>query len=510
MIKKLLWLWIFVLWFINFSFATVSQVWLLKNPSSVNSNYDIWFLRGGAVITDFLGTSKSIASFDLSRMLWWSTNWLPYVYLKSNSNSNILQWFFDRYYSCDYMTWLDSLPSNCQLWWMLDYSWNLNTERSIFKTFFSTITDDDYVYYNSIDSRYVGATLSYSINWLDICWSSNSIWKSICFRWVYCGASNSSYCNSYNYWTLINSQWLSDLTFGSVAYSWIGYAPWQAWYGGGSNIDWFSQWVVNPDLSWNVTFSTCTNSKALSYYNIQWYKKNLCYSSYWNNDDIYTSPWSVSDFALTWLDISEVWLDTAWYRRYWNTWTWLPYNDWFQYWRKSFEVYNTSYNTSWSVSNPFVWVPVSLFTLFGNVYSYWVAYTNQSIIEYCDLLLFTDPNDPYEWILGDLPCGYSAIDLLADTIWVHAESWQVVQWSSWEWILNRPWYHLDLWRNSWSVVSWTSSWLSYFGDWKTFINNSFNTLSNSFKFPDRSSNWIIPNYILVFMFALILFRFISH
>lgn len=506
MIKKiLLWLWLAFLSFINFNNAwNVQLIWLSSYPSIYDNNYDITFLKWWWFITNYLWYWKNVVALESKVLFWWAENWQPYLY------SPIWQWFFDRYYSCDELTGLDSVPTNCtSLFMTWDFKW-------IFKGFFSSVNAWDFVYYNYDNVSFSTSQCWYRKKQFQMCFSSSNYHKSICFAVVpascyYWCQWWAWYCNNVFWWNFVNSQNLwSNTDFTSISSNWFSYAPWQAWYDWSSNIDWWSQNVINSAITWNVTYSTCTNSKALSYYKIQWYNDKLCYSSYWNNTDIYSSPWSVSDYSLTWLDISEVWLDTAWYRRYWNTWSALPYNDWFQYWRKSFEVYNGSYNSSWTISNPFVWVPVSLFTLFWNVYSYWLAYNNQSIIEYCDLLLFTNPNNPYEWILWDLPCNYSAIDILADTIWVHADSWEVVKWSSWEWILNRPWYHLDLWRNSWSVSSWNSSWLSYFWDWKSFINNSFNLLSDSFRFPDRDSRWIIPSYILVFMFALILFRFISH
>lgn len=496
----LIWLWLF-----NFSYADlwndVASNWIVVNKNWQLINIDWWVKFQVSwqwtLLSQYLGVSRrmlSLAVWNPKVYFFFDNinNWIPYAYYQYTSDRVFFQWHFTSYEVCNELQSWDTV-----LGWCNSYTVNSDTFQEALTPFFNSITSNDYRWYN-----YWYYTIYNRTYFIRVCFSSQTFWQSVCFR------SDAWLNNSLNLsWS---TDWSSSLDFWDIPWNLLWNPPW--WINGWWwwNIDWSSQNVINSSITWNVTYSTCTNSKALSYYKIQWYNDKLCYSSYWNNTDIYSSPWSVSDYSLTWLDISEVWIDTAWYRRYWSTWLALPYNDWFQYWRKSFEVYNNSYNSSWTVSNPFVWVPVSLFTLFGNVYSYWLAYNNQSIIEYCDLLLFSNLNNPYEWILWDLPCNYSAIDILADTIWVHADSWEVVKWSSWEWILNRPWYHLDLWRNTWSVSSWNFSWLSYFWDWKTFINNSFNLLSDSFRFPDRDSRWIIPSYILVFMFALILFRFISH
>ena len=274
MIKKtLLSLWISIICLTWYTNAKVQEVWLLKYPSSVNQNYSIWFIKWWWVITDFIWVWKSVAWFDLSRLFWWSTNWLPYVYLKPNNSAiPTIQWFYDRYYVCNELTTIDTLPDNCTIWWYFDYSWSLENDKVFLKSFFSNVIAEDLVYYNSFEDRYGWATLTYSINWLDICWSSSEIWKSLCFRWVYCNSSSNSYCNSYNYGSLINSQNLSDLTFWNVANSRIWYAPGQAWY------DW-SRDNTNESTS-NVVIGSCpTIAQILQ--NNYWSSYNtwLCYNN---------------------------------------------------------------------------------------------------------------------------------------------------------------------------------------------------------------------------------------
>lgn len=513
MIKKIiLWLWLSVISFIGFTNAKVQDVWLLKYPSEVNQNFSIWFLKGGGVLTDFLWTAKSVAGFDTSRIFWRATNWMPYVYLSSSNRAPTVQWFFDRYYSCDALTTIDTLPTNCQLWWMIDYSWDLQSTKEIFKGFFSKVVADDLVYYKYYNQQYIGATWDYWNNAIDICRSSEEIWKSLCFRGWYC-YNNYDVC----WWNLVNSQNLSNLSFWNVSNNWIWSAPWTVWYMGGSNIDWWDQDVVETPITWNVVISQCTNNTAYMWYRCNWYKSRMCYSSYWNNNDIFEWPWTVSWFELTWTDIADVWFYTAEYRRYWQTWSTMWYDEWFAYWRKTYEIYKQK---QWTIDNPFQWVPVAIFTLMWNIDAYWLPYSNASIIDFCDVALwYVNSNSPYSWVAYSTVCSLSSINVLDCSLandnnpdwwlpWDWWTAWTIwAVWSSWQWITNRPWYTDKPWA-TWSTNTWSK--LSYIWDWKTFLNTYFNMLTNSYRYSDWFGIWIIPSYIVLALCALILFRFLSH
>lgn len=356
----------------------------------------------------------------------------------------------------------------------------------------------------------MGASYEYYTYYFNICFSSEEIWKSLCFLGGRC-SSDRRECQ----WRMTNSQNYSDLTFWNIPYSSIWYAPWQAGYWWGWNIDWWSSDVSNSPITWDVMYSTCTKNRALNRYKRNWYTEKICYSSYYNNSDLFNGAWSVNAFALTWTDIKDVWSDTSEYLRNWNTWGSMWYSQWLHYWRNTYEVYKRNSDT---YTNPFIWVPVSIFTLMWNIDIYWKPFTNESIIDYCNLLLYTsDLNSSYNWVYSDEICSQSALDILADTAWVHAESWQVVVWSSRDWITNRPWMHNPPVWNWWNQ-NWSASWswwdwnnLDNYQDWLTFQNNSFNLLKSTFRFPQSTwSNWVLPSYIIIAMLSLIFFRFVSH
>ena len=474
---------------------TIQQVWLTSSPSENDSNYELTFLKWWGLMTNYLWYWKSVTAFNWSTFFWWAPNWLPYLY----SNLRwVWQWFFNQFEVCSEIDWLDSVPWNCST------SSLTNDSIDILINFYSQIVAGDYVYYN---------TYSYSDNWwhwstyFKICFSSSAVWKSMCFT---------DECN-YNYvescWShLSNSQWYSDLTFSSIPRNSIWYAPWQAGYLWWWNIDWWSSEVVNSAITWDLMTSTCSKQRALDWYNRNWYSEKLCFASYNNNTDIFQGAWTVTAFALTWQYIHNVWQDTASYLRYWNTWSSMDYITWFQYWRNTFEVYQRNSDT---YNNPFIWVPISIFTLMNNEYIYWKPFTNESILDYCNLITNNDLSSPYNWIYSSQICSQSLIDMVADTVWVHQESWQVVQWSSWDWITNRPWMHNPPVWNWWNSNTWSSSWssgdsLDTYQDWVSFQNWFFNALKSNFKYPESSWNWFIPSYIIIFMCCLIFFRFISH
>ena len=88
----------FIFWLGSFASATFQTVWLARQQSSINSNYNLGFLRGGWVITDYLWTSKGILAIDSDKIFWWYPDWRPYFYSPS------WQGFFTYYDSCPEIT----------------------------------------------------------------------------------------------------------------------------------------------------------------------------------------------------------------------------------------------------------------------------------------------------------------------------------------------------------------------------------------------------------------------
>ncbi len=485
---------------------TVQSVWLDKYNSEYNSAFKVWFIKWGWVLTEYLWTAKSVLALNSNVLFWWAENWQPYFY------APWFQWFFWQFYTCDVLTWTDSpIANHCQATTLTD------DYKGIFKSFFSKVKQWDYAWY---DYYYLDTS---SWNWynrqkrIQVCFSSEEIWSSLCFRYSSCQvSSNLSFCDSRNYWSLVNSQNLSNLTFANIPRSYISYAPWQAWYDWSSNIEWWSVSVEIQPITWDTMNVSCSKSRALEWYRCNWYKTRVCYAWYWNNSSIFDWTPAYDDFQLTWLSIADVWFDTAWYRSFWNTWDWLWYNHWFSYWRNIYDVHRRKPE----LDNPFVWVPVSIFSLFWNVSVYWKSYDDRSILEFCDLALYTaDLNTEYTWVASNVVCSMSPIELVDCQLsnfnnpddwlpWYWNSSWTVSAiWSSWKWITDRFWTRQSF--TSWDIQSWES--LTFIWDWKSFENNFFNDLKAGFIYPDSNNLiWVLPRYIVMFFCAIIFFRFLGH
>ena len=315
----------------------------------------------------------------------------------------------------------------------------------------------------------------------------------------------------YDYSTYSNDEWfLSNNDINLLAVN----NPYSSnnWFINGWSYTW-----ENNQVGWNVVNNSApTKSLALQWYRCNWYKTRMCYSSYWNTDDLYTGPWNASAYDLTWVDIEDVWFNSAWYRRNWTTWSSMWYSEWFSYWRKTYNVYKQNPQHT----NPFLGVPVSIFTLMWNVNSYWNPYTDASILDFCDLSLYTaNYNAPYTWVAYNAVASMSPIEMVdcQTANWLNPDDWYPGDWytnwtvgpvgSSWDWITNRTWYHDKPWiSTTWQIATWND--LNNFDDWTTFLNNFFNTLSDRFEYSNNSWTVRFPTYIIVFLCAVILFKFL--
>lgn len=458
------------------------QIWLDSYPSSMNNQYDLTFLKWGAVKSEFLAVGRPLFALDENVLFWRTPNWYPYAY------SPKFQWFFDRFYSCDYFD-TSGAVANCSSV-SIDYSGDNSMNYQILQNFFKKVVPWDYAYYMYNEHQYIGATYDYYVYNIRICFSSSELNKSLCFMWGRCSNDHFNDCK----WYMTLSQNYTDLKFWNVPYWSISYAPWQAWYLGGWNIEGWNELVESAPITWDVMLKTCTKSRALDWYRRNWYNENMCYSSYWNNTDIFSGVWSVHDFSYTWTYIRSVWQDTSTYRREGQLWSSMDYLTWFKYWRNTYEIYQSR---SDSLNNPFYGVPVSVFMLFGNITQYWRPYESDSILDYCTLLTYSDLNTPYSWFYSSQICSQSALDMVADMYWVHASGWQLVAWSSWVWITNRV-------PISWEVLF---SWWEM-QDSLSFQNNIFNLLKSVFRYPEENWNRFLPEFIVIWFIWIVFFRLI--
>lgn len=476
MIKKLkilLFAFLFVLFGFSFSSAyKIQPVGIDSFPSVNDVNYNVTFLKWGWVLTNYLWYSKSVLALDWGTFFWWAPNWLPYLYYGPYRN---YQWFFNYFEVCSPITWLDSLPSDCS--WSPLNTWSLE----LLQNFFSKVVAWDYVYYN------YSAWTDSSARWwqnIKICFSSSEVWKSLCFSEA-CNYNNADICWSH----LSNSQWYSNLTFASIPQNSIWYAPWQNWYlwQFNWNTDWSTQWTINNQITWDYVYWTCTNKEILVLLETEGYNSYICY--WWLDDfSLYDSSVSYNPIPWSWLSILQIWWDSS--ARAWNTFT-----DWFIFWNWLYKDTSNNYTAMWE-SYPAVYR--TYFQLY-NQYKGSVL-DSRTILEYCNLKL------------SDIDLNTSAGGYFAPyckTVNYEKQVW--IRQSRLDWTIYSEGVYtgdVPISVNWWGV--WNMSWLEIQSDWLKFIQDYFNILKA--KLSTNYSDWfsgIIPGYILIFLFAIILFKFLS-
>lgn len=499
---------IWYFWFVKSSYvladaSSYQLIWLDSSPSAVNSSYNVTFLKWGGLLSNFLWQSKSVLALDTSALFWRTPDWLPYYYWHGRTD---IQWYFPNYYVCNSLTswWNYQAPENCTV--------NSLDESNIYllKSFFQSVNAWDVVYYLYTDNWGVG--------WwwygFEVCFNSSVLWNSICFKTM---SNYNRPCVDEGWGCLVNSRWYTNLTFANLPYSEIWYAPWQAWYWWGWNIEWSSNTSENVNMTWNLLFNACSN----------WYVINQIRNVYWSDIDVVCYAWSTN----TWEVYSDIdpwsWIPKLWFnfKEIYNlTSDWMSWSNWFRGYED--EMLRWKQGRVWT--NPFVGRPVALYSYFSLLFDYWFLGWWSSvdwptwmwpyfILNYCKLS-YTDLNAPYEWTYFKTYC--SDLNNSSNNWWSY-NTWDI--WSvDWDWEVLPPWFDDWGWWNddwtvtsSWTVVSvdwsWTLSWNTNQNfDWTNFINSFYQKLQANFQKPTNNLVWIIPNYILVFMFALILFRFLSH
>lgn len=449
----------------SFASAKVQLIWLDPSPSQYDSNYNLTFLKGWWLITSYLWQSKWFIAFDNTSFFWWTPNWKPYFY-----DTDSIQWFFGEYWSCDPITWLNYTPTNCS---SVPIEWDY---VDLFKWFFNKVFAWDFVYYSFTPYYYYSsANGSSRWNFINVCFSSSEIWKSLCFRRWYCYSSSSHWCNE-NYWSLVDSQNYTGLTFGNFPRSSIWLAPWAVgyWWDYSSDWDWSSNSNIDSTITWDYVFKECTVWAAKSYAeNNLWLNPYVCY--WWRNIDF------------TWISVLNPWQWSSVFDIYNASKDWKNFSDWFFYRKWIFDnryVYNQSF---WS------WKEY-IYDYFTLLNQYWLWLSARQVQDYCRIIVNNmSLTWKRTWIAWRCP---SPFDWLPWWSWWWGGWW----WGSWGDDSN---WEVPLWVNRWS---WQEN-----KDTKTFIQDFFNKANSNI--PTDFSDiwwWFLPTYIITFLCAVLLFKFLKH
>ena len=520
--SKLLKLWLFTLligffgfWvnsFVNaMDLGIVYPIWYTYNSSVINSNIEMWVLPKGAFLSRVLWQAKPVFSpisvrwndedqYSTNEMiyLFWN-NKKPYLYVYKSVPWYLFfnQGFLTSYKVCDYFGSGGSYPLNC-------VSSSLLSENDIdlMTSFISTVSSSDYFYYyTNID--WYGSEEPY----LQVCISSSELNKSICFEWWCTTYSINSSCQQ-----LTGSLWLSiKLSYADLDVSLLDNPP-------SINIpsDSNNQVIWWEDIDW-FNYVWTDEENLVSYFeNNPYYKfdENICYV--WTDD--FSLYYQYSDNPLfykwQWDNIFDLYSFLFWNSyNIQDVWRFINardinYNTWYR-WKNRDSDWNVIYNAWYSLSswfyqdfsdnltNPFYWERLATYFMALNTSSYWIQSTLwEEIATYCYYKLGSDVNT---W--------YSITDNSNQSYWNNA--WQFSQnlrrfktyFSGSDSIQSQSWEWTPL-----QYLSWDDDL-----DFSTFFSKSFNKFKDTFTInPTDLWAWFLPTYIILFLLAIIVFRFISH
>lgn len=438
-------------------------VWITFWYSCLNDNfpsdlwsdycYNIWDYEYNSTIKDnkfnFYNINLDWKLFTYSTywIVWWENDWLHLTKQNYNS-SNKINWTIDWFFICE-----NYLPS---------ISVNLSDDSNcIYHSWFN----DFWMYIGTQNKYYFARNTSSSFFILRLClYTDNYNSTFVCVEY------NNYNWNSHSKFTQLWTTFLATSTVMETAVD----NPF-IYSGGGWWWNWLdSSWSVNDVLTWSYIYTNCTYQALIDYMESAWASKYLCY--WWlDNFDLYNPNTVYNPIPWTWKTLAQI-------LAYSNSWDtpleWYNFWNWLRWW----------YVDMWS-SYPAVYK-----TWFDIYYQYWWnSLEFDAVREYCAMIwLDIDfSNTVYRWQYFKKTCEY----IQRNNIWIYDWSWNVVVWVNWGWIWNYTWVNL-----SWVVVE-SPVW---------YIQNFFNELKANF--PSRSDlgGGALPVYIITFLCAVVLFRFLRH
>ena len=494
---------VLLFWFISFSNSewVIRQVWNYS-VSTVDDSIDLNVVNKWQLLSQRFWNTKRMLAFSSNSSIgrvyfFWSNDQLPYYLINYWLYKD--QWFLKNYFICpEITTWsYNPFTNDCtthtissdtfawEVWWFLQ-----------------SIDSSDYWGYNiSIDRCYWSPLLVHNL----LCFSSSEYHNSLCFWASYDIADR---CSLYSFWDLttnnlrwslwINLSW--DFTF--VDDRFLNTPP---WFTPINKFDWSNSSSINVSMTWNLMYNdSCTNWYVISQIDsIMWPEYiNACYAwtyNTWLIDNNFQWETYIYNYWLTYRDLFKLTSD------------WMSWNNWFSTYSDEITRFR-----NWSVwVNPFLSRPVALYTYFDNLYNWgFLGWNNNTFLlwpfaynNYCNLVLYSDYNSVYSWSYFSQFCdnlNYSTDSNFKINTWVvgGVDDDEILP----------PWSNNN-WNKSWNIVSvswsWVLSWDSNKNfDWKNFINDFYQKLISNYIKSTSNDTWIIPPYIIVFLVAIILFRFL--
>lgn len=400
----------------------------------------------------------------------------------------------------------DTETTTLKYWNFLSRAWGYSRELFV-------LSNQNYIFWTS--SNFWGYPYFHYLHnyWSVIEWLTQSF--SLCDNFTWFIESMPQNCNSYDFadWNIDllrgylklvdnNSYWYAEHFWGDrISWAHFYYCVSTSstrsvcllnYWGGASLNLWSQSWAQVPagyiwsspwspswwgwsvENGWSLRRGDITNDMVIASYEAMGRSKAICYAWIWSWTTLVSAPW-------TWFDIFSIY----------NTYNPLWFENiisWYDYYREWFS--NNRNLWSWSVFF-YDWIfhmpHYSIFAMWSK-HGVGFLYPSSDIIEYCSLKIATDNDsdywkEPYEWELDDTETS------IIYNIYNNANYYK-----TWQYYLQFSWTINDL---SWQSFSWDT--FDFFKQVAQRFNNGVWKLQGSVV-------WIIPEYILFFMFALILIR----
>ena len=494
MIKKRIIFLLLTLWVLVPSFSSAVNVrndlWDYEdlwwnNNCTINDNYSFDCSESNNVI---IGTDSGW--LKMSSSYFWTTSWLATYIYRLNGNSQ--QWYVSSFLFCwensnplqscnskhnityeEFLVYKDSNELKSRMWY--------SDQSTLWKAWPSFIYDNSYIL----------IAPQYNTNW-----TTSRHW------WV----------NPYNFWLVW--YWLQANRSSVV----IVRNPFPSVYEVPDN----SEVIPIDSVDWYEYISITTWDSVLYFEDQLWYRKDMCFI--WTRDltslyeswiayhqwtwytifDMYSRLFSVSSMS-----VKEVWI-------FINTW-FRNYETWFQWLNRSISwtpLYNFVYSWPWNhyidksnnLSNPFLW-NLSAYYFLWSTRSDFSNYSDldwEQLAYYCyKKLSYTSSSNDWQ--------NYSISDdhnkVYDQWVAVYVRNNRNYNWQfSWADSINSQSFH-------WTALDYFTWWEEDFSDFNSFFSKSFNKFASVFSNDITNYDlWlgVLPNFIILFMCAIIFFRFISH
>lgn len=441
---------------LNYSPFTLNNNWVSSQYIEISNDLNF-------ITTDLENTVENILYIRTNV----SSNWTHPVVFAFGWKDWRLYWFYNFYMNQSF-DWISS-KTTVQWQWFLDY-YALCSNWPCWTFTFTPEFINNFIKNNN----FIWLAVE---NWASVWQSYNWILWPIAYSKTFCFISDNqdSPYLCFAYWR--SSQWKSYYS-NSLNYNVSDWNDILSWEGFFDPSPFKNSWSSIPDYEFNE-YDDFTNQQIIDGYNAMGLTDEFCYWWFGIND-IFPVNWVPSEFT--------------WYRRgggasifdIWSIYSWSYNNDYKSFLWTFYLAYN---NQNYS---EFYFKPKALYGFFNqwfSVSSQWLwfieatapTFTFVDIWEYCDIKFYKNPNSLYTWSRRDPKFRYYS-------------SWQVNLWG----------YFNFSWNNQ--FFSWSLSWFNTPRDFFASLNAIFQWWFRDIWNHDP----LLPEYILIFLFAIILIRMISH